>query len=194
MSPESQDPAEGGLHWHPTQTHTGSNRHPGSHQHAPASFQPLCWLCHFSVCLAFLLGCSCYVCSFQTPAICFLLSAFLCSQNTYQHQPTGLQCDQQIEVFFVEEVIHHISNAEMTAVRQNTPWTHTNRHTHTCSSVWRNRDRSQPDLTIAERKKSIKQQVHFSAEAFKNMAASHCRSFVGEDKKSAPAEIPQPWD
>lgn len=68
--------------------------------------------------------------------------------------------------------------------------THEHTYTHTCSSVWENRDRSQPDHTIVQRKKSIKQLVHFSAEAFKN-PSSHCRSFVGEDKKSAPIEIPQ---
>lgn len=74
-------------------------------------------------------------------------------------------------MLFLEEVIHYISNVEMTVVRQYTPWTQkhldTNRLAHTRSSVWENRDRSQPDLTIAQRKRSIKQQVHFSAEAFK---------------------------
>lgn len=64
-------------------------------------------------------------------ALCSLPVA-VCSQNTYQHEPTGLQCGQQIEVVFVEEVIHHISNVEMTVVRQNTPWTHTNRHMLLC--------------------------------------------------------------
>lgn len=50
--------------------------------------------------------------------------------------------------------------------------TNTNTHTreHTCSSVWENRDRGHSDLTIAKRKRSIKQQVHFAAKAFKNMA------------------------
>lgn len=33
---------------------------------------------------------------------------------------------------FLEEVIHHISNVEMTVVRQNTPWAHTNRHMLLC--------------------------------------------------------------
>lgn len=63
--------------------------------------------------------------------------------------------------------------------------THEHTYTHTCSSVSENRDRSQPDHTIVQRKKSIKQQVHFSAEAFRN-PSSHCRSFVGEDKKNQP--------
>lgn len=79
-------------------------------------------------------------------------------QITNQHWPTGLQCDRRSYMIDVE-----ISG------RTHPGQTHT--HTHTFSSDWENSDRSQPDLTKALRKKSIKQQVHFSAEALKNMAA-----------------------
>lgn len=67
-----------------------------------------------------------------------------------------------------EEMINRTSNVEMSG---RTRLGHTHAQAHTCSFDWEKTDRSQPDLSIALRKRSIKQQVHFSAEAFKNMAA-----------------------
>lgn len=151
----------------------------GSHQRIPQPlFIPLlafrlCEFCHFSLfvlvsawlqspCLPF--PDSFHV--FRALCLCFVYRHW---QKT--HQSTGQQSGRQSDAVSSEEVIHYISNVEMTAIRQSTPWTRTHTHAHTRSSVWENRDRSQPDRTIAQRKRSIKQQVHFSAEAFKNMAA-----------------------
>ena len=75
----------------------------------------------FSVCLAF---CMVAVAVF---ALSSLLPSVLCSLSLFE--AVKLQ-DCQNEVAFLEEVIHYISNVEMTAVRQNTPWTHTLSHTH----------------------------------------------------------------
>lgn len=71
---------------------------------------------------------------------------------------------------------------------------HTHTHINTCSFDLENQDQSQPALTIVQRKRSIKQQVHFLLRPSKTWPPSHCRSFVEEDKRSAPAEIPQPCE
>lgn len=163
---------------------------------SPNLFSSLCWRSGPAssatfLCLSwFQLGYSRCVCAFQTPSICFVPSGFLCvfvySHQQNINQSTGQQSGRQSDAVYFEEVIHYISNVEMTAVRRNTPWTRTHTHRHTCSSVWENRDRSQPDLTIAQRKRSIKQQVHFSAEAFKNMAANTLQELCWRGQEISP--------
>lgn len=69
----------------------------------------------------------------------------------------------------------------MVVVNQTTRW----RSRHTPSSLWENSDQSQLDFTIAQRKRSIKQRDHFSAEVLKNMAATPLQvvGCVGNKKK-----------
>lgn len=141
VTPEGQDPAvlsppdEGG---HNGSTHTQTGSH-GSHQHIPAFFHPspgvraLCSVT-FLLFVLFLLGCSRYVCSFQTPYICFLRSLSFCLSFVYRHQqktnqPTGLQCGHQSELVLLEEVILCISYVG-TIVVSKICHGHTNTHTH----------------------------------------------------------------
>lgn len=62
-----------------------------------------------------------------------------------------------------------------------------------CFSDEENTHQRQAALTAPQRKRSIKQQVRlFTAALPKTWLRLHCRSFVEEDKRAAPAEIPQP--
>lgn len=103
---------------------TGSNGHPGSHQHIPASLHPaasvtfLCLSC-FSAWLQSL----CLLFPGSIHPFCALR---LCSHKTNRHRPTGSRCHKSS--FYLEEVIHYISNVE---VRQNTPCGHKHTHKHT---------------------------------------------------------------
>lgn len=154
-----------------TQTYTGSNGHPGSHQHIPASFHPSASSLALSpFCLSwFLLSCSRYVCSFQTLSICFVLSVFLFVFVYRKRINIKLQAVKAWLSFRGSDSLH-FNRGDDGCPAEYALDTHT--HTHIAPLTGGgNRDRSQPDLTIAQRKRSIKQQVHFSAEAFKNMAA-----------------------
>lgn len=161
-----------------TQTHTGSH---GSHQHIPAFFSSLSRrsssvLCHFSlfVLVSTWLQSLCLLFP-DSIHLFFVLSVFLfvfCLQTPAENQSTyrtAMWPSERVGLFRGSDSLHFICGDD--CCQQNMPWTH--KHTHTCSSVWENRDRSQPDLTIAQRKRSIKQQVHFSAVAFKKHGRHH---------------------
>lgn len=94
------------------------------------------FLCAF-LCLSwFLLGC--YVCRLIPSVLCSpSFRLFLYTATTNQHRPAGQHCSVLVGArwSFLEEVIHHISNVEMSG---RTRPRHT--YTHTCSS-----DRERPE-------------------------------------------------
>lgn len=115
-------------------------------------------------------------------SLCFALSrllpSVLCSVFVYSHsreKSTSIYTEWTIErqaLFGGSDSLHFRCGDEGCPAKhaldtKTLRHKHAHRFAHTRSSVWENRDRSQPDLTIAQRKRSIKQQVHFSAEAFK---------------------------
>lgn len=101
-----------------------------SHQYIPASFHPsagflsVCILSLFSVCLGCcLVAVAMFTLSRLSPSVLCSLSFCLssCTATAEDIKLTRLQLGLQSKMVFLEEVIHYMSNVEMTVVRQNMP-------------------------------------------------------------------------
>lgn len=192
--PEACPPQlKGGLTDQDTHPHAGSNRHPGSHQNIPASFQ----LCTFYCFSLFVLV------SAWLQSLCLLFPGF--PQCVLYPLPFLL-----VYFFFIEpqQKIYQLSDVQRGRARWlfkrnvSVGFRHgcleeyaLDTHTHTHASLTEKTETSTSQISQYCRGRGVSNN-RFVCLLWppKTWPPLHCRSFVEEDKRSAPVEIPQPCE